>query len=313
MKEDNERLGAENEKNKDINNLKKELATLQSNEKALMQKLNKAQETCDNLVAQNRILQEEKHELIKSLSELATLPELKKELEKARKRFEVAQKQNRTLTDDLETMQKQLSITDKVLKDQVDSLSKDLAIATKSEANLRKSLDETQRAGEELLKRFHELQKENAEVKDVTQKETKQMKTRLTEKDRQLSELKDEVEQLQDEDQRKDEAAKILKSRLQELNIANEKLESSLQEKVLVISKLDQIKDEIEQKNSHLKTKLDDLESEKRISDIERSQELVDLKDQLIRSEEKIKLQDESMDKKLRFFYSVNYACLYFV
>jgi len=307
LKEDNERLITENEKNKDINNLKNELATLQSNEKALIQKLNKSQETCDNLVAQNRVLQEEKHELIKSLSELATLPELKKELEKARKRFEVAQKQNRTLTDDLETMQKQLSITDKVMKDQVESLSKDLAIATKSESNLRKSLDEAQKAGEDLLKRCQELQEENNQSKDISQKETRQMKTLLGEKDRQLSHLKDEVEQLNEDIQSKDDASAILKNRLEDVDKTNQNLESILRDKTLVISKLDQVKDEIEQENSDLKMKLDEIKSAKQMSEIERSQELVDLKDQLIHSEEKIKVQTEIMAEKSRLLLQLVY------
>ena len=300
LKEDNQRLISENEKSKDINNLKKELAILLSNEDALLQKLNKSQESCDRLVAQNRTLQEEKHELIRSCTEMGNLAEVKKELESAHKRFEVAQKQNRVLTDDLETMQKQLSITDKVLKDQVDNLNKELAIATKSEASLRGNLDNSHKTNEDLLKKLQELQEENVEVKEKSLNETKVLKALLVKKDQLLNKLEDERENLRNDLQSTEDISVILKKDLKDADIERKKLETILREKALALQNLDQLRIDFELENSELKNKLDGLESEKIEIDIKKSNEIEDLKDQLSIKEETINSHVDEIKAKTR-------------
>ena len=293
VKEENEKVISENQKNCNVNTLQKELDIMQNNEKVLLDKLNQSQQVCDSLVARTRTLQEEKYELIKNCTDAANVKELKEKLSKAECQVESFQNENRLLSDTIKEMQKVFSKTEDELRKEIEVLNRDLDRVTKSENSLRICLDETQKAGDELLKRFQEVKDENEQATNSYQLDLKQLQKDLKEKVQLETRLATELEEQKEKLKSSNSNVKSLEQRLKNANEVNMEIKIKLTQKGVDYEAL-------QNENDELKLKLDFLEQEKEKNSHERNVEIETIKEELYKAEKQVQEQNEKLAERDR-------------
>ena len=282
VKEENQHLNKEIENSPDIENLKKELEIFKSNEKNLVEKLNKSQESCDNLIARARSLQEEKFELIKCVTESTDVNEVKEELAKNRNELRRREVENQNLLNDIATLQESFSSLEASSEKQIEALLLDLEKSSTLERDLRKSMKEIEISKENLMGDLQKINEDKLSAEKRHDQEIKEIKMNLDGKN-------DLIVQLQRNQEQWENCLTTKEDLIQQLNSEKEKkeiLEIRIQEQEATKIDLIEENDSLEEEINKVKIQLDLLENEKQTLNQEKSIEIEELKSRILQNEQ---------------------------
>jgi len=258
-----------------VQSLRNALDESKAVEQELQTQLREVQGMCDELVSRLQKIQEEKSELIMASHERVHNVE---PLEELRAEIGALKGENQALLGRLESAEAELKRVDNERLTEIDNLTNKLRLVRSSEAQTRKCLDDTQAAGEELIKRVQTIQEEKFNLLDKCKEVESDLRRSLEEKDSGLLRITGAMEKTKSE---LEAAQNRLAEHEKQLSFVEENLRQKSEELSTTKLELAQLQKQcqnLETENSELKLKLDEFENEKGLSTTENHEEIVVLR-----------------------------------
>ncbi|XP_076799576.1 uncharacterized protein LOC143444274 isoform X4 [Clavelina lepadiformis] len=265
--EENKRLQEQLEQStkavKETTALQKDINLITKRESVLNDELGSVQVAFEKLSAKTTTLEQEKLELMKEVEKLKGNSNLKIILDETTKLLEDSQLENQKLRSEIKTWKHKVHETEKSLEEKTKSLKSDLNLSLQAESDLRARLDATQRAGEELILRVHEIKEERSRLIEKHRDEKENFTKELEAKNNLLDAAERDKARANESNQILKTEVEKLKEDIQDSLTRLSSRDNEFAEKQSAVDVLSKQYSELELENTELKIKLDSVKTEK--------------------------------------------------